>query len=558
LIDISAPTPPRTLVFTATYNERENLPVFLDRVFALDPSFEVLVVDDNSPDGTGQLLDSIATANPRLRVLHRLTKLGLGTAHQLGMIYAERNGYDRLITMDADLSHNPDEISSLLAALGNADFVIGSRYAPGGSSDYRGQRRFLSVMANTLARLLLRLPYYEYTTSFRAFRVEMLRSHRCSKLKSDSYSFFMETVYRLSCAGFRVVEVPINFHDRVAGTSKLPKLAMLNGMAKLGRLAFSAWFGSCISTPAVAVSGTCYNCSSPYLIELYASSRAAGSVADSADLFCCTSMSHAIKPRVIRCLCCGLMYVPEGDRPANIESLYAEAEDPLYLENREAREVNFARTFDRIAPHLPAGGRLLEIGAYCGFFLLEARKRGWNAEGVEPSRWASVVARDRFGVVVHTGFLETAAGELRPPYDVIVAWDVLEHVSDPKALLEQTGRLLRPNGLLCFSTLDAGSTYARFMGRHWPWLMDMHLFYFIRPLLARWLDQAGFDVVEMADYRHYATAPYLWGKIAVMLPSPFGRALRPLARFFPSSWVIPVSLGDVVLVVARRKVAPTE
>jgi dolichol-phosphate mannosyltransferase len=546
----------KTLIFSATYNERTNVDLLLEKLFALDPTYEVLIVDDNSPDGTGRHLDVLAANNPRLHVVHRPAKLGLGTAHQLAMVYAVQHDYDRLVTMDADLSHDPAEIPALLAALDDADFVIGSRYAAGGSSDYTGYRRFLSVAANTLARLLLRIPLHEFTTSFRAFRVSMLRSRRCAKLKAQGYSYFMETVHRLHRAGFRMREVPIQFRDRHSGVSKIPRFEILNGIAKLLRLAGSAWFGNKEFVAAPEIDGPCYACGSHYLNQVHAPSEHRAST--DAATFRCSSMGHSSTPRVVLCLQCGLMQVPAEDFPSQLAELYAEVEDPLYLANRAARETNFAFTFDRIAPFLPKSGELLDVGAYCGLFVAEAKRRGWSAEGVDPSRWASRIAREEVGVTVHQGTLDALGPVLRPPYDIVTTWDVLEHVDDPINYLAQLNGLLKDNGILALSTLDAGSTFARVLGRRWPWLMDMHIYYFTRPLLRRWIEAAGFEVLLLEDYRHYATVPYLWEKAAAFLPGFLGRPVKTFGRIFPTSWVIPVSFGDVVLVVARKTVATAD
>jgi|GEM_PF-34415 len=553
--DVSVATvaePQRTLVFTATYNERSNVDILLEKIFSAGPNYEVLVVDDNSADQTGEHLDQLATADPRIHVVHRPAKLGLGTAHQLGMLYAVQRGYDRLVTMDADLSHDPASIPALLARLDEgADLVIGSRYAPGGSSDYEGYRRFVSVSANHLARLLLRIPLHEFTTSFWAFRVDMLRSRRCSKLKAGGYSYFMETVYRLHRAGFRLAEVPIQFRDRHSGISKIPRFEVFRGIAKLLHLAGSRLLGK-ESVPAVNVEAVCNGCGSTYLMEYFAPSTAGDR---GAEAYRCSSMGHTSKPQVALCLRCGLLQVPVGSQPKNLDDLYADVEDPLYLRNAKAREITFQHLFDRVSPHLGAPGRMLEIGAYCGLFMEVAALHGWRVEGLEPSRWAGRVAAERSGAVVHQGTIEDVADKLSPPYDVVVAWDVLEHVRSPYLFLTQANKMLADNGVLCFSTLDVAGWFPRLLGRRWPWLMDMHLYYFTRPLLRRWLKRAGFAEIFDADYRHYTTVQYLWHKAAALLPGALGRAVAPVGEILPTRWAIPVSLGDVVLF-AARKVGP--
>ena len=156
----------------------------LHGIFKLDGDLEALVIDDSSPDGTGVHLEHRAATEHSLHVVRRPSKLGLGSAHQLALLYAIHRGYDRLVTMDADLSHDPADIPRLLDALEGADMVIGSRYVKGGGSDYQGYRKFLSISANTLAHFLLRIPLHEFTTSFRAFDVEMLRRHRSASPQS--------------------------------------------------------------------------------------------------------------------------------------------------------------------------------------------------------------------------------------------------------------------------------------------------------------------------------------------------------------------------------------
>jgi dolichol-phosphate mannosyltransferase len=273
MVDADAGEAERLLVFTATYNERHNIGVLLKGIWDAAPQAHVLVVDDNSPDGTGTLLDEIARSESRLTVIHRPAKLGLGTAHHLAMLFALRRGFDTLITMDADLSHDPQDIPRLTASLANADFVIGSRYAKGGSSGYSGYRHFVSAAANRAARLLLRLPVHEFTTSFRAFRVSRLSAVNFAKMHNAGYSFFMESVYRLHQAGFRLAEIPITFHDRVAGESKIPRNEIFRGMSKLLHLSLSRLVRRSQGDPSLNLNETCSSCGSDLVSELASGPR---------------------------------------------------------------------------------------------------------------------------------------------------------------------------------------------------------------------------------------------------------------------------------------------
>lgn len=233
--------------------------------------------------------------------------------------------------------------------------------------------------------------------------------------------------------------------------------------------------------------------------------------------------------------------------------LYRDVEDPSYLENRKAREIHCERTFRRIEQFLPPPGKMLEIGAYCGFFLTAAERRNWDCVGVEPSRWAATAAREEVGVTVHEGTLEDNAERLDDEYDAVVSWDVLEHVESPFQLLVDANRRLRVGGVLCFSTLDMNNWFPRLLGRQWPWIMEMHIYYFTQELLCRWLDEAGFDVVDVSPYRNWVTLRYLGEKIVAIFPPPISSIFRPLTRLLPVWVVIPFSLGDIKLFVARKR-----
>ncbi|MEI6564056.1 MAG: polyprenol monophosphomannose synthase [bacterium] len=234
----------KVLVFAATYNERDNIQKLCETVLGLNTDYDMLVVDDNSPDGTGQLLDSLAKGEPRLSVVHRAGKLGVGSAHKVAMHYAIEKGYETLVTMDADFSHPPEDIPRLLENLAGADFVTGSRYVKGGSCDYTGYRIVVSVLANWGARLLLGIPLHEVTTSFRAFRVAFLRKVDLDSIQAHGYSYFMEAVFRLYCAGGRLKEIPFHFVDRTAGASKIPRFEIINGVLQLLRLAAGRLYGA--------------------------------------------------------------------------------------------------------------------------------------------------------------------------------------------------------------------------------------------------------------------------------------------------------------------------
>jgi dolichol-phosphate mannosyltransferase len=216
------PQSPRLLVATATYNERDNLSALIREILQVMPDADVLVVDDHSPDGTGRLADELAAADPRIHVVHRAGKLGLGTAILAEMRYAMDYGFDLLVNMDADFSHHPRYLPALVAGMKRHDLMIGSRYVGGGGTlNWPMSRRLMSWGINALVRLLLRIPARDTSGGYRCYRVAMLRRTNLENLLSRGYSFQEEVLYRCRRAGCKIGETPIIFEDRRAGASKV-------------------------------------------------------------------------------------------------------------------------------------------------------------------------------------------------------------------------------------------------------------------------------------------------------------------------------------------------
>jgi dolichol-phosphate mannosyltransferase len=245
--DMVPPTPISLLTSTAdctvvvpTYNERENIVMLLPRILE-QPRFRVLVVDDNSPDGTADVVAAAAQDDPRVGLLARPSKLGLGTAYIAGFQQALAEGADYIFEMDADFSHDPAYLSTLLAAAerGN-DLVLGSRYVPGGgTTDWGIMRKCISQGGNVYARLILGLPVRDATGGFRCYRRRVLETIDLNAIRSNGYAFQIEMVYRALQAGFRVGEVPILFPDRRVGKSKMSRRIVLEALINVWRLRFS-------------------------------------------------------------------------------------------------------------------------------------------------------------------------------------------------------------------------------------------------------------------------------------------------------------------------------
>jgi dolichol-phosphate mannosyltransferase len=234
----------RLLVALATYNERENLESLLHAIHERLPRADVLVIDDGSPDGTGQLADELARDNPWFRVHHRQGKLGLGTALLLAMHQAIEARYDLFITMDADFSHHPRYLPALVEGMATKDVMIGSRYVLGGG--YIGwpwTRILMSRCVNLLVRLLMRIPARDCSGGFRCYRVEILRNARLDQMRSHGYSFMEEVLYRCRRAGARLGETPIVFENRRVGTSKLNVAEVVQSLSVILQLGVRAFFG---------------------------------------------------------------------------------------------------------------------------------------------------------------------------------------------------------------------------------------------------------------------------------------------------------------------------
>jgi dolichol-phosphate mannosyltransferase len=214
----------RVVVIMPTYNERENIEAMAGRVRHAVPAAHLLVVDDNSPDGTGEIADKLAASDPAVHVLHRRGKAGLGTAYIAGFRWALERGYEAIVEMDADGSHQPEELPALLAALAGADLVLGSRWVRGGRVvNWAKSRELLSRGANIYARLMLGIRIQDATAGFRVYRAATLRRVGLDEVASQGYCFQIDLALRTVHAGLEVAEVPITFVERTHGTSKMSR-----------------------------------------------------------------------------------------------------------------------------------------------------------------------------------------------------------------------------------------------------------------------------------------------------------------------------------------------
>ena len=235
----------RAVVIVPTYNERENITRLIDQVLAQDARLDVLVVDDGSPDGTGAIVDAIAAENPRVNALHRPRKMGLGTAYLAGFKWALARDYACVFEMDADFSHDPGHLPQFLAALEEADVVLGSRYRHGKVTvvNWPIARLLLSYGANIYARRVTGLPLFDATGGFKCFRRAVLEAIDLDAVRSNGYAFQIEMSFRAWKRGFRIVEIPILFVDRTEGQSKMSKQIVREAVWMVWRLRWWAIAG---------------------------------------------------------------------------------------------------------------------------------------------------------------------------------------------------------------------------------------------------------------------------------------------------------------------------
>ena len=232
----------RILVFTACYNEKQNIKELIKKILKNLPDSDILIIDDNSPDQTNLVIKEMMKKFYQIKLIVRERKLGLDTAHKYAFNYAKKNNYDYFITMDADLSHDPNELKNFLQQLENYPFVIGSRYIVGGKCLMTGSRLFTSVIGNSTIKFLSGIKCNEFTTSYRGFNLNKLGNFNLNLVNTKGYSFFMGTIFKIVEHGFPIKEIPITFADRKKGVSKIPKFEIFRTFKNLIILSFNRYF----------------------------------------------------------------------------------------------------------------------------------------------------------------------------------------------------------------------------------------------------------------------------------------------------------------------------
>ena len=223
----------KILIFAATYNEAGNIKNFIEKILELNINLDLLIIDDNSPDKTWEIVNNYKKNNKNIVLIKRKGKEGLDTAHKLAFNYAKEHNYNYLVTLDADLSHDPTKIPDFLDELKDEPFVIGSRYIKDGKNEMKLKRYILSSVGNKIIKFILGIDSDEFTSGYRGFNLKMLNNFDINRISSKGYSFFMETVYLLSATGHKIKQIPIRFKDREKGISKIPKIEILRTLKNL-------------------------------------------------------------------------------------------------------------------------------------------------------------------------------------------------------------------------------------------------------------------------------------------------------------------------------------
>ena len=228
----------KILIFAATYNEAGNIKNFIEKILELNINLDLLIIDDNSPDKTWEIVNNYKKNNKNIVLIKRKGKEGLDTAHKLAFNYAKEHNYNYLVTIDADLSHDPTKIPDFLNELKDQPFVIGSRYIKDGKNEMKLKRYILSVGGNKIIKFVLGINCDEFTCAYRGFNLNMLKNFDIDGVSSRGYSFFMETIYLLDSAGYNIKQIPIKFYDRLKGVSKIPKVEIFRTLKNLFLLKF--------------------------------------------------------------------------------------------------------------------------------------------------------------------------------------------------------------------------------------------------------------------------------------------------------------------------------
>ena len=535
----------------------------------------VILVDDASTDDTVEVARRLG-----LTVFAHDSNKGYGGNQKTCYTRALEVGADVVVMLHPDYQYNPRAVPLLIAPIlsGDADMTFGSRFA--GMSDPRAggmpwYRYVGNRVTTTIQNQFLGTRFTELHSGLRAYSRACLLSLPFLSY-SDGFDFDAQFLCDAIGGGLHVIEVPIPTRYTTESSSiavgpslhyvarsvqesararlrfgrRGEKAALRRGEEPTSRrVAGPAPTGATEPAPIAGTNGETLLCPAcgptGHDLEIPANASRPPAPGD----FASTAATPGIHDDVVRCRNCGVTRSESGLTTHELIEMYEQCVDTGYLEEEPARREAFSRILDHIDGFPTGGKRLLDVGAHIGLMCSEAASRGWDATGVEPSRWAVTVGRERFGVDLRQDALESFAPD--GGFDVVTLLDVVEHLHDPVAGLAHVRTMLADRGLVAMTTVDAASLHARIRGTSWPWFFRPHLWHYTPASLRRHLDQAGFRAVEWRRAPVRFTAGYALTRGADYV-GPIGRALTPIAattdRTIPLDW-----LGDSVLVIARAR-----
>lgn len=511
----------------------------------------VILVDDASPDGTAQAAVSLG-----IEVVQHKENRGYGGNQKTCYTTALDHDADIVVMLHPDYQYDPKAVPLLIGPLlsGDADMTFGSRFAglsdpvAGGMPPYRyiGNR-----VTTVIQNLLFGTRFTELHSGMRAYTAQFLRSVPFLGFK-DGFEFDSQMMAAAISGGHRVVEVPIPTRYTEESSSIAIRASMryvthaVVAAAKTrlrhgGRRTRRRRYDSETAAPKPMFEDkVCVLCGASNWRLTY---RGTASGPVNRSEFACTTSAVSVHDDIVDCTVCGLRSSVPEIADEDIIQNYREVVDEEYLSEEEARRRTFQWIVDVMSKFTVGERSLVEFGSNVGLFLDVASKSGWKALGVEPSRWAVQQGRSRFGVDLHEGTVETY--ETRSAPGAVVMLDLLEHVTNPAAVLDRVSEILDDTGILVLSTVDAESLHSRIRRGRWPWYIRSHLHYFTRKSLTRMLRGAGFELTEWRNVPrsfHLSYIVYKGGWEATL----FGRFSRWFDPRIPAGW-----LGDVKLVVAR-------
>lgn len=522
----------KTTIVIPTYNEKDNIRTLIPKIFSILPNVSILVVDDNSPDGTEAEIKKIQKKFPNLFLFSRLKKEGLGTAYMdaFKKIIAE-NKTDIIFTMDADLSHNPKYLPQMIEAIEKNDFVIGSRYIKGGGIlGWEKWRKILSNLGNHYCRLVTDMPIKDCTSGFQCIRISLLKKINFSDFDASGYSFLMYLKYKAWKQGAKINEIPIIFKNRETGESKISVNIIKEGIFlpwqlinKNGKKSFYPLCPICQRKNTkfwfTKNNTDVYQCQSCRLIFMYPIPNQTDQI-----------------------------YTSPYFNGANNGFGYIN-----YEEDKDDESLEFSRYLDYIEKYCPDKGQLLDVGTATGTFLSAAQSRGWDVTGVEISDYAAAKGREK-KIPIITGTIEM--NELPPnSFEVITFLDVFEHVPYPQQTLEKARQLLKTNGLLVFNLPDAGSWCAKILKKRWALIIPPeHLHLFNRKNFQYLLNSQGFHIIFLTKIGKYFKPAYI---LQILYTIGHKKLWKKISKYVRKTsfnqYSMPINLRDNMFIIARKE-----